>query len=258
MFGSGRYVKSLFFDFFQGRPGEHDLGGYFEYRMFERTLCYSSTHRLMYFKVGRAASNSLIAMMTRLHFGHAAKNFTDPNELANVAWSLFPKHNNYDDINFRLFAPNIRRFTVVRNPLDRLCSFYDLLNHTREAPAPVLRLRRETDPMRHTKRIHGESVEAYLERIIELPDAKMDEHIRPQSSLLRIDQVKYDHICRFENLAADLSEMFKALELPDGYLEQFQRPMNSSNRITTSTTVPQTLRDAVRKRYQADYEAFGY
>ncbi len=259
MLGTGRYLKSHIFDLRQKvRPNKYNLGGYFEYRIFERTLCYSATHRLMYFKVGRAASTSIVAMMTRMETGDTSDKLTDISALTDPAWALFPRRNLCEEVDFRLFSPNIRRFTVVRNPLDRLCSFYNLLNHTAEVRATTPRLRRASDPMRHNIRIHDESLEDYLERIIELPDCEMDEHIRPQASLVRLGQVKYDHVCRFENLAADLADMFKALALPDGYLEQFQQPINSSNHVTASAMIPRSLRHEVEKRFHRDYEAFGY
>ncbi|WP_162901493.1 sulfotransferase family 2 domain-containing protein [Breoghania sp. L-A4] len=212
----------------------------------------------MYFKVGRAASTSIIAIMTQLQIGDTAGRISDAARFVDTAWTLFPKSNICDEVNFRLFNPGLRRFTVVRNPLDRLCSFYNLLNHTADTPATYPRLRRATDPMRHNKRIHEESLEDYLQRIIQLPDAEMDEHIRPQASLVRLDQVKYDHICRFENLNCDMSEMFTALDLPSSYLEQFKRPINSSNHVKSGAMIPPALKRKVEERYHRDYETFGY
>ena len=124
---------------------------------------------------------------------------------------------------------NLYRFTCVRNPWDRMVSYYF---------TPTLNP--ETWDRKKFRGIVSKAVSV--------------------ADYLRLDEdeknpfANVDYIMRFENLADDFRIVCGRLDIPPGVLPQYNR----SNREHYSKYYDDELRELVRARFAAEIERFGY
>ena len=138
-------------------------------------------------------------------------------------------------------------FAFVRNPLDRLHSSYtDKIQDVRNSGG--------------SKNIFWNlgitldmTFEEFVDRVAEIPDEKIDRHLRAQTSFLCDgDNVVVDYIGKFENMAEDWTVLAKKYGLPD---------LPHKNKSTKSDRPsPYTLRSAkvAAERYKKDIALLGY
>jgi hypothetical protein len=121
------------------------------------------------------------------------------------------------------------KFTCVRNPWDRMVSYY--FTPTQKVTA--------WDPKKFRKAISGAlSVAEYLQ---------LDKgEGNPFGNV--------DYVMRFENLAGDFRTVCVALDISPTTLPQYNR----SNREHYSKYYDDELRELVRERFAAEIERFGY
>src|ERR671931_735438 len=123
---------------------------------------------------------------------------------------------------------NLYRFTCVRNPWDRMVSYY-------------------FTPTQKTEAWDRKKFRTVISRALSVAD------------YLRLDKGEQDpfsnvdYIMRFENLADDFRTVCAALDVSPATLPQYNR----SNREHYSKYYDDELRDLVRERFAAEIERFG-
>ena len=121
------------------------------------------------------------------------------------------------------------KFTCVRNPWDRMVSYY-------------------FTPTQSPETWNRKKFRKVISKAVSVAD------------YLRLDRGKedpfenVDYIMRFENLASDFRTVCEALSIPPPTLPQYNR----SNREHYSTYYDDELREFVRARFVAEIERFGY
>nr|WP_268821667.1 sulfotransferase family 2 domain-containing protein [Octadecabacter dasysiphoniae] len=138
-------------------------------------------------------------------------------------------------------------FSIVRDPMRRVVSAYtDKMRdpHFRRQINAALG-REDLD-----QKVGFGKFLAALER---QTSRQMNPHWRPQTDLLMLDALEYDHLCRLENLKADMDYLCEATDLP-------RLSMPHQNRIKKSDDLVPTPAQKTRiyNIYQTDFEAFGY
>jgi Sulfotransferase family len=134
-------------------------------------------------------------------------------------------HDALGDEQFR----DLYKFTCVRNPWDRMVSYYFTPTHNPE-----------TWDRRKFRRI--------ISNVVSIPD-----YLRLDDS--DVDSfANVDCIMRFENLAEDFRAVCAAIGISPPTLPQYNR----SNREHYSKYYDDELRELVRSRFAAEIERFGY
>jgi hypothetical protein len=124
---------------------------------------------------------------------------------------------------------SFHKFTCVRNPWDRMVSYY-------------------FTPTQKTEAWDRKKFREVISRTLSVPD------------YLRLDNGKedpfgnVDYIMRFENLADDFRTVCAALDISPTVLPQYNR----SNREHYSRYYDDALREFVRTRFAVEIERFGY
>ncbi len=141
-------------------------------------------------------------------------------------------------------------FSIVRNPLARLHSSYvNKIEDVRNAGG------QENIFWNHDIRLDM-SFEEFIERLIEIPDHKIDRHLRSQASILCDgDKLLVDHIGHFENLNEDWQHIADQYGLP-----LLPHKNKSSKTTAPNQASPYTKKTAllVADRFKQDINALGY
>ena len=148
-------------------------------------------------------------------------------------------------------AKNYFKFTFVRNPYDRIISFYHHFAHVR---GTLL----EPDSYRPAPRYHG--YHDFLNRILDDKLWKDDLHFKPQYTFIDVDQM--DFIGRFENFENDINHIFQMLNMP----KYIQLPHDRKSNYTGKCDCPYPTRgffdtksaNNMYKYFQNDFDLFGY
>lgn len=162
---------------------------------------------------------------------------------------------------FRLFlaylrAPDVLRFTFVRNPYSRLLSGYlqkiSLCSGTLEREGRSGRCRKLKLP-EHDEVSFGEFVRAVVSRSPHL----LDMHWRPQILLTLPDLIDYSFVGRFERFAADLSQVWDRLGIDRGMTVARQEHRTETEERLQEYYTPE-IQSIVYSAYARDFETFGY
>lgn len=129
------------------------------------------------------------------------------------------------------------RFSLVRNPWDRLVSCYK---------DKVVGKKKMYEP------VWGRPFAQYVQWLGTLDLSRADRHVRLQSRLMPVEEM--DFIGRFENLAADVSHIFGRIGLEGASLPHLNKTAKSDFR----TFYDEASVQRVRELYQEDIERFGY
>lgn len=135
-------------------------------------------------------------------------------------------------------------FTVVRNPFDRLVSCYK-------------------DKVCNTKHImqkkyfgliyHNMPFDKFVRAVCLIPDCIADIHFKSQHSFLYDQSICLANwIGHYENLAQDFEYLAKRLDLPA------LPHLNNSQKGDWKSYYTPELEECVARRYQKDFELFGY
>lgn len=130
------------------------------------------------------------------------------------------------------------KFAFVRNPWDRLVSFYysKILGKEHEGYSEYW----------------GMEFKEFVDHICLTDIANADKHFRPQNLLLPVKDL--DFIGRFENFNSDFAKVCATLNLPDSSLPH----RNQSGHFHYSHYYDEKTRQAVADLYAEDIKFFGY
>ncbi len=153
----------------------------------------------------------------------------------------------------RLGDPDFFKFCFVRNPYSRVLSAYlDKVVHNRDQVKQVKAVLGRT--MYPATKI---SFADFVRVVVETPIGLMDTHWKNQYHHLCADVINYDFIGKFENIDSDLAEVARRAGLDIGLYRDYS-PHRSHASDLTDKYYTKTLRDMVYKKFQADFETFGY
>jgi len=173
------------------------------------------------------------------------------------------------------FADRFRGFTwfsVVREPFSRVESnYHNKLNRFARRFYPLTYLRSYAGPLnddRSDRRWQDVRIRRMQRTIgfeqfvdgLERHGIDWDPHYRPQSRMLRLDRLRFDHLIRMERLADGLRGLFASLGAPAGVRSEVEKlsRLNPSRAGDGTTAWTPRLRAIVEALYRDDFEAFGY
>jgi len=160
----------------------------------------------------------------------------------------------------KLVYPHYYKFTVVRNPWDKMVSFYHY--HVKLGWKLEWGWSSDNEPtfIEFIKIIDGFSNEKQMELWPE------EENYPHKSGTMRMsnqidwlidsnNKMPLNYICRFENLQEDFNVVRSHLRLPENYKLPYY---NKSNHSHYSTYYDEETKDIVARRFSKDIEYFGY
>lgn len=203
-----------------------------------------------YVKITKVASSSVELALAK----HITRQETgrEPTDLSNKdirqCADQYAVHANLKDLPSDI-RPKLL-FSIVRNPLARLHSSYvNKIEDVRNAGG------QENIFWNHDISLDM-SFEEFIERLIEIPDRRIDRHLRSQASILCDgDKILVDYIGHFENLGEDWQFIADQYGLP-----RLPHKNKSSKSTESAQASPYTKKTAllVADRFQQDIEALGY
>jgi len=205
---------------------------------------------IAYVKITKVASTSIELTLARhLHVtvnGGAVED-VDP-ALVKLYSAKYAKHLPLSEYGESERAPYVVSF--VRNPLDRLHSSY------MDKIADVKNSGGGKNIFWNLDISLDMTFEEFVARVAQIPDEKIDRHLRSQSAFLWDgEKIVADFVGKFENISDDWKKISEQHGLPD---------LPHKNKSTKSTAVkaptPYTLESAkmAAKRYKHDIELFSY
>lgn len=138
-------------------------------------------------------------------------------------------------------------FSIVRDPMRRVVSAYTDKMRDPHFRGQINTALGRSDPEQKV------GFGKFLEALEGQTSRQMNPHWRPQTDLLMLDALDYDHICRLENLRADMDYLCEATDLP-------RLDMPHQNRIKKSDDLVPTPAQKTRiyEIYKRDFEALDY
>ena len=137
-------------------------------------------------------------------------------------------------------------FAIVRDPYERLASCYRAkFNKVDESKFMF-----SNYLFGYLK--NDDSFEEFVRKVSKIPDILCDRHFKAQNKIVFASGKKIDFIGKFENLPSDFEEIrerYDFAELP---------MLNKSSGRTASDLFSDETRALASKRYEKDFELFGY
>ncbi|MES2922447.1 MAG: sulfotransferase family protein [Verrucomicrobiota bacterium] len=142
-------------------------------------------------------------------------------------------------------------FSFVRNPFDRVVSCYNnkIIANAKLSPA-----------MQKMKLSRGMQFDEFVKVVVATPDAKLDVHLLPQTTILTLDgKLVPKFVGRLENMKEDWDALAALME-SEGFPMLGKLPSKNVRRTETDD-VPNffnsaELVDLIRERYRGDIETF--
>lgn len=167
---------------------------------------------------------------------------TRPGVRLHVPWFVYRQSN-------RFFFESFFKFTVVRNPWDRLVSVYSYLS---QGGAPNTDARLAADI-----RARAPTFAAFVNDYLDPSRLSVHSLFRPQVYYVCNEFLEpmVDMVCRFERFETDVEPALARVGVPRGRLQ----PLNRSRRGDYRDYYPSAeLVERVRTLYRQDCEVFGY
>lgn len=191
---------------------------------------YYNEHKCIFIHIPKAAGQSVsLALFNDKHPGHWS--------ITDFEWENKGKLNKY------------YKFTIVRNPWDRLVSAYHYLKNTTPYEADKSFARKNLSEF--------ESFESFVLNGLERPEVLNWVHFRPQISFLKNEAGKLDinFIGRLENLTTDFRVITEELQMNGISLPD---KTNVSQRDSYKLYYTEEMIDIVRRVYNDDVNEFDY
>jgi len=156
-----------------------------------------------------------------------------------------------------LYMSGYKFVTFVRNPYTRLLSCYrDKILNNEPLKATVLGLLGESGQPIETPL----TFEDFVRAIFQQSDYEMNSHWRPQTAQICYGILEYTYIGRFEQYEDDFSELFAQLGIPADKTPSARHLNRTREGASEGCAKYYTaeLQDMVYRRYQNDFDNFGY
>lgn len=183
-------------------------------------------NKAIFIHIPKAAGSSIISSGVEEVYGHVG-----------YTW--------YMDRNKKYFD-EFHKFTIVRNPWDRLVSAYSYLSHGNA---------NAMDKLWAKKNIKRMSFDEFIRTWLTEENAKSWIHFIPQADFIysNDNQLMMDYVGRFESLSEDFKAISKKLSLPS----ELQK-INPSQRDNYQTYYSTKTRDIVQRVYKRDIDLLEY
>ncbi|NGY04528.1 sulfotransferase family 2 domain-containing protein [Solimonas terrae] len=159
-----------------------------------------------------------------------------------IPWQVFWQANKYRFERYRKLA-------VVRNPYDRVVSIYSYLMG---GGSPG------TDgPLAADVARRAPNFESFVLEYLQPSRICLHNLFRPQAFYVcdHAGKIMVDHLCRFENLQADLDQVLRAVGMKNVVLAPVNRSVRS---LDWRTYYTEASAERVRELYSCDFDAFEY
>ena len=212
------------------------------YRYADSRCAVSSDSGFAYFRIPKAANSTVMASIHAWQRGFAPRSAEELSLYKN-SFSRPSGLNSLDS--FR----SLYKFTIVRNPYDRILSAYrdKVVRRKRESAYVLYRLGKGRDD--------NASLDEFLFYLSDLGGLFDDPHWMPQAGLAWVPRNELDFVGRVENLDADLSFLRDQFFLSRQELSSWLR--DTTNNIPGAGLTP-AQRKKVFSIYADDFEIFGY
>ncbi len=211
-----------------------------------RNISYSLSHRLVWYRVAKTGTRSVTRLLNDniADYTYLNRSTPLPNEL------------------LELLDSDCFRFTVVRNPWDRLVSAWrDKLtgrNTHKKSYLPALQRRYQDSRELATAKQVTEATQSFTAFLKILPDSDLlgnNAHFQPQALILGDAEV--DFVARFETFNHDVNQMLETIGF--GHLGQ-SIPHENRSKVSKhySAYYDDRNRDLVAELFRDDIERWGY
>lgn len=166
-----------------------------------------------------------------------------------------------DEIADILTAPDWFRFTMVRDPYDRLFSAYKSKIGNPKAEEYYQGVQDEIRQQYDYPTVDGRraGVVAFRDFVRFVREGNdRDPHWSPQHQLVRADRIAYDFIGRYESFAEDYRKIMGRLGAAQEVLDIGTVRYGESYRVPLAVAYDAELAADVYELYKADFEGFGY
>ena len=211
----------------------------------------SLQRKYVFFPISKSANSSIKALLFRSEL--AGTHLQAPQRVHEAVSSplVLPYQLGEECLAEVLENGGFKKFTVVRNPYDRVLSCY------------LDRLQKEhTRPYKKIAKVLGTSsisLGDFLEVVAEQRYEEMDIHYRPQSVEVAAGHVRFDVVGKFEHLEHDVKRIVE-LAYPElaGQKLGFRAPDKTGAASRRREYYGRREADLVRRIYKEDFEMFGY
>jgi len=211
---------------------------------------YAPRAEVIYYNMPKAGCSSILWTLTRYELDDAAIMPERVGSIHRREDSPILRGGDVDDLVSLLERDDVLRFTIVRNPFDRILSCY-----TNKIIRATPQRSRVLDELRLSEEA-GVSLLAFLALVANQAPEQRDPHWATQDDLLFRGALPIDIIGRFENFDADLAEIGKRID-PD-----FARFIYTERRHGTGvkdySLVGSAEAELIREIYRADFTRLGY
>lgn len=204
------------------------------------------TKEHLFVHIPKTAGASIIKKIKEQHKIHKVVNDrTDNDNYHSTSRDCLNSINNLE---------NLYKFTIVRNPWDRACSWFffrkDIIEKNISNPKKILV--NNTEKLKNELKIMDRGFNFWLERYVDIPwDHTWFKLAHSQHTWL--DGIDFDLIIKYENLNEELHK------IPNLNLEKLPNRHQSKNSNSDYRTLYNTKSiDTIKKIYYRDIEKFGY
>lgn len=174
-----------------------------------------------------------------------------------------PRHSILDFYNVAT-DPNALRFSIVRNPYDRLVSCWADQYRDRSLGSSDGRIKRYLK----YRRAVSEKLPAGAGKTLSFPefvqfatataDRWIDRHWTPQHAILNLAGVQLHFAGKMENLSEHITRLLDHVNLPAESRAEFAKPFHNSKRGLMHEYYTAELADLVYRTYERDFDTFQY
>jgi Sulfotransferase family len=154
-----------------------------------------------------------------------------------------------------ILSPAMFKFCFVRHPFTRLLSCYlDKIQRNRPQKAGILRQLGLPDEKLDTP----VTFEQFIRAVVEQPVSMMDPHWRVQYYQTMQAGIKYDFTGRFERFSEDVRVLAERIAPEFAVCLPREHHYATSAAADTAKYLTGDLRDVIYRKFQLDFEFFGY
>ncbi|TNE60804.1 MAG: sulfotransferase family protein [Alphaproteobacteria bacterium] len=230
-------------------------------RGFNTLVNISLKDKYVYFKTPKVASSTLGKTLSAYESRNLPGAKTPPHP--HIEESVFVKPYQLPDPMLKniLWGKGFFRFTMVRNPYERLVSAYkDKIINSAPEKVQILNV---LGRMGLIERDEGDlerdvSFEQFISAVTHMNHAQLNNHWKPQALLTCARWLKHDFVGRLDNFAADIETLQELSGIPVKDELITHVPHRTDAQSTWRDLYTETLADRVATQFAEDFKCFGY